>query len=85
MIIISQDKTKIINIENLTVIEIDEENNVRVELTNNNVWKIGSYSTKERAEKIMQEIIFNYTREGISEKVQNKIYAMPKVYYMPEK
>ena len=67
MIIISQDKTKILNFDNIEVIGIGNplENNdgkfqILVDTTNDNEFSIAKYETEERAKEVLQEITFAY-------------------------
>lgn len=67
MIIVSQDKSKIINFENLEVIGIgnslenDDGNfQILIETTSDNEMTIGEYKTEERAKEVLQEIIKGY-------------------------
>ena len=66
MIIVSQDKTKIVNFDNLIQIYItqDEEetaNFIRYESVDSLYEDLGEYKTEERAKEVLQEII---TRHG---------------------
>ena len=65
MIIISQDKTKIVNFDNLIQIYItqDEEetaNFIRYESVDSLYDDLGEYKTEERAKEVLQEIIKSY-------------------------
>ena len=65
MIIVSQDKTKIVNFDNLTQIYItqDEEetaNFIRYESVDSLYEDLGEYKTEERAKEVLQEIIKSY-------------------------
>ena len=65
MIIVSQDKTEIINFDNLTEIYInrnDEEEYyyLRSESVCGLYEDLGKYSTEERAKEVLQEIIKSY-------------------------
>ena len=89
MIIVSQDKTKIVNFDNLTQIYItrDEEETatfIRYETVDSLYDDLGEYKTEERAKEVLQEIIHIYgecnarcasTGYGY---VKNKVYEMPK-------
>lgn len=89
MIIVSQDKTKIVNFDNLIQIYItqDEEetaNFIRYESVDSLYDDLGEYKTEERAKEVLQEIIEAYldcNEENIYEKfayVKNKVYETPK-------
>ena len=65
MIIVSQDKTKIVNLDNLIQIYItqDEEetaNFIRYESVDSLYDDLGEYKTEERAKEVLQEIIKSY-------------------------
>lgn len=61
MIIISQDKTLIMNFSNVCFIATDEEwENTIIARTDNNTTILGSYKTKERAKEVLNEIINCY-------------------------
>ena len=66
MIIVSQDKKKIINFDNLTQVYITrcEEDNtgyfIRFETVDSLYEDLGEYSTEDRAKEVLQEIIKAY-------------------------
>ena len=65
MIIVSQDKTKIVNFDNLIQIYItqDEEetaNFIRYESVDSLYEDLAEYKTEERAKEVLQEIIKSY-------------------------
>ena len=65
MIIVSQDKTKIVNFDNLTQIYItqDEEKTaffIRYETVDSLYDDLGEYKTEERAKEVVREIIQRY-------------------------
>ena len=84
MIIVSQDRKKIFNFDNISIIHIMDNNKIWVdtEKTCNN---LGTYKTEERAKEVLQEIIQNlYPKSnvdmdiyGISFGVQSPVYEMP--------
>lgn len=72
MIIVSQDKTKIVNFDNLIQIYItqDEEetaNFIRYESVDSLYEDLGEYKTEERAKEVLQEIIKSYRDYRIAE------------------
>ena len=72
MIIVSQDKTKIVNFDNLIQIYItqDEEetaNFIRYESVDSLYEDLGEYKTEERAKEVLQEIIKCYRDYRTSE------------------
>lgn len=94
MLIVSQDKTMILNYENIEVIGIGNplENNdgkfkILVETTSDNQYPIAEYETEKRANEVLQEIVGLYRRcqQVIGERggIINFIYP-PKVYEMPK-
>ena len=98
MIIVSQDKTKIVNFDNLTQIYItqDEEKTayfIRFETVDSLYDDLGEYKTKERAKEVLQEIVKKYSSylelkggpaiiQGRMD-IQPNIFNIPKVYVMP--
>ena len=88
MIIVNQDRDKIINFDNLTQVYItqDEEETayfIRFETVDSLYDDLGEYKTEERAKEVLQEIINSYldcNEENIYEKfayVKNKVFEMP--------
>lgn len=75
MIIVSQDKEKIINFENLVEIYINKDDEeeyyyLRCESVCGLYEDLGKYSTEERAKKVLRKMIqFKY--------VSNKVFEMP--------
>lgn len=93
MIIVSQNKNKIVNLSNLKQIYItqDEEETayyIRFETVDSLYDELGKYDTEERAKEVLQEIIKAYienkkTQEttsifGFSIIPSNTYYEMPK-------
>ena len=64
MIIVSQDKTEIVNFDNITRIYVhkcpNEISDVRCDTVNDLVINLGNYDTEERAKEVLQEIIEFY-------------------------
>lgn len=101
MLILSQDKSVILNFDNIESIEIGifEENRGRgiiyVRLTSDYFYTIGEYNTIERAKEVLQEIINCYGQteqykyicniNDIDIETLNKIKENILVYEMPEK
>ena len=82
MIIVSQEKTKIVNFENIAHIFIskDSEKHFLIEygkMTGTSEL-LGVYSTEERAKEVLQEIITAYTGDGIVEYNGYISFEMPK-------
>ena len=75
MIIVSQDKTKIVNFDNLIQIYItqDEEetaNFIRYESVDSLYEDLAEYDTEERAEEVLRDIAHWY-------EIEAKVYKMP--------
>ena len=91
MIIVSQKKNSITNFDNVTNIEIDKLEDdgflIKCQIANKMHVNVGFYKTEKRAKEILQEIKYKYAeyvqlsspRTGIE-----GIYAIPKIYEMPE-
>lgn len=77
MIIVSQDKKRIVNFDNLTQVYIThcEEDNtgyfIRFETVDSLYEDLGEYATEERAKEVLQEIIERYTNWN------NLVYGQP--------
>ena len=90
MLILSQDKELIVNINNKEDISLKEDyyeghfNGVKIMAENQIYSTLGLYATKERAKEVLQEIIEAYKESRFIEldsiKAENKV-----VYEMPEK
>lgn len=92
MIIVSQDKKEVFNVNNIFRLYIDTWGSEEF-ATEPNCWCIkaeksqdnlicaflGEYETEERAKEVLQEIITAYTGDGV---VENEGYVC---YEMPEK
>lgn len=92
MIIISQDKTMILNFEYIETIEIGNplENNdgkfkILCDTTSDNQYTIAEYETEERAKEVLQEIISKYKITLYNSKTNETVVNVPKVYEMPTK
>lgn len=77
MIIESQDKTKIVNFDNLTQIYItqDEEETaffIRYETVDSLYDDLGEYKTEERAKEVLQKIVKEYRA------YRTAVFEMPK-------
>ena len=88
MIIVSQDKTKIVNFDNLIQIYItqDEEetaNFIRYESVDSLYEDLGEYKTEERAKEVLQEIIIRHgnwenMKMGQPSGICSPVYEVPK-------
>ena len=92
MVIISQDKTMILNFENIETIEIGNplENNdgkfkILCDTTSDNQYTIAGYEKEERAKEVLQEIISKYKTTLYNSKTNETVVNIPKVYEMPER
>ena len=90
MIIVSQDKEKIDNFDNLTQVYItqDEEETayfIRCETVDSLYDDLGEYKTEERAKEVLQEIISKYKTTLYNSKTNETVVNIPKVYEMPER
>lgn len=92
MIIVSQDKTKIVNFDNLTQIYItqDEEKTatfIRYETVDSLYDDLGEYKTEERAKEVLQEIIDKFMEYGQMQNLAGdikQVCEIPKKYEMPK-
>ena len=95
MIIVSQDKTKIVNFENIDAIEIgnpleyvDGMFKVFASTTSDNEYTLGRYSTEERAKEVLREIYCRY--EHLQSLLSSKCITVQDfmgkdfIYEMPE-
>ena len=88
MIIVSQDKTKIVNFDKLIQIYItqDEEetaNFIRYESVDSLYEDLGEYKTEERAKEVLQEIIIRHgnwenMKMGQPSGICSPVYEIPK-------
>lgn len=92
MIIVSQDKERIVNFNNLTQIYVtqDEEETayyIRFETVDSLYEDLGNYKTEERAKEVLQEIIKRINGKGEIIKNINEIKIETEassLYEMPE-
>ena len=88
MIIVSQDKGKIINFDNMTRVYItfdegDDDVCIRTETVDSLYEDLGYYKTEERAKEVLQEIVANYRLNIING--SSSYFSSTKVTYeMPE-
>ena len=89
MLILSQQKNKIVNFSNLIQIYItkdEQENYIRFETIAGLYDDLGIYNTKERAKEILQEIIKEYRDYRTAEcDGYTNVLQETAVYEMPEK
>ena len=86
MIIVSQNKKKIINFERITeVIVSDKDICVRDNFEVQKGLIIATYESEERAKEVLQEIISKYKTTLYNSKTNETVVNIPKVYEMPTK
>ena len=91
MIIVSQNKTEIVNFNNITQIYISQDKEetayfIRFETICETYENLGEYATEKRAREVLEEIIENIQGEssltmdsdGVTSEVTGGIYRMPK-------
>ena len=92
MIIVSQDKCTIVNLDNIKTIELDEEKDFKSIIIFRETDEvetgvcgliIGHYTTKERAKEVLQEIIETYLDCNEQSVLANYAYVKNEVYEMP--
>lgn len=73
MIIVSQDKTEIVNFNNIESVWIskEEEGIFSIEATADTNASLGEYATEERAKEVLEEIVERYTNWN------NLVYGQP--------
>lgn len=86
MIIINQDRTVILNYENIEAIGVAKATEDRFKIiaatvTNSEI-EIAQYKTEERAKEVLQEIISKYRQWN--QDANNAVTIIPKVYEMPK-
>lgn len=88
MLIVSQDKEKIINFDNVLYIEIDDtfSNNEISFNTENGTEYMGEYKTRERAKEVLEDITDAYLRQNVQKISPIDINIMQKkiAYVMPK-
>ena len=93
MIIVSQDKDKIVNFENTMTLKVEKLNCSEIDYTHSiyaydnmkNIFNIGNYKTKERAKEVLQGIVSKYKTTLYNSKTNETVVNVPKVYEMPTK
>lgn len=95
MIIISQDKTMILNFEYIETIEIENplENNdgkfkILCDTTSDNQYTIAEYKTEERAKEVLAEIVQKYSSylqlNGGPAILQGQMDIQPNIFNIPK-
>ena len=90
MLIVNQDRDKIVNFGNLTQVYITQDEEkiacfIRFETVDSLYDDLGEYKTEERAKEILQEIIGKYKTTLYNSKTNETVVNVPKVYEMPTK
>jgi len=92
MILIDQDRTSIINFDNVTslhIVNVERDTHIRVQTNNGDHKYLGKYKTEERAMEILQEIIKFHDVTKIKMMLQSTAMLNLKgndfAYGMPEK
>jgi hypothetical protein len=90
MLIVNQDRDKIVNFGNLTQIYITQDEEkiawfIRFETVDSLYDDLGEYKTEERAKEVLQEIISKYKTTLYNPKTNETVVNVPKVFEMPEK
>ena len=88
MIIVSQDKTKMVNFDNLTQVYITQDEEkiacfIRFETVDSLYDDLGEYKTEERAKEVLQGIVSKYKTTLYNSKKNETVVNIPKVYEMP--
>ena len=88
MIIVSQDKGKIINFDNMTQVYItfdegDDDVCIRTETVDSLYEDLGYYKTGERAKEVLQEITSSYLDCNVQNASTRYAYVKNIVYEMP--
>ena len=91
MIIVSQDKTMVINFENVEIIGVGNplENDlgkfpIVITTISDNEYPIAIYETEERVKEVLQEIVSKYKTTLYNSKTNETVVNVPKVYEMPK-
>ena len=95
MIIVSQDKTRIVNFDNVGNINIEKCYNeslkhedftydILVYIISSGIVRLGKYKTEERAKEVLQEIISKYKTTLYNSKTNETVVNIPKVFEMPK-
>ena len=90
MLIVNQDRDKIVNFGNLTQVYITQDEEkiacfIRFETVDSLYDDLGEYKTEERAKEVLQEIVSKYKTTLYNSKTNETVVNIPKVYEMPTK
>ena len=86
MIIVSQDKNKLVNFDNIAHIFIEEGSGTTISYGKMSGCSetLGYYKTKERAKEVLQEIVSKYKTTLYNSKTNETVVNIPKVFEMPK-
>ena len=89
MLIVNQDRDKIVNFGNLTQVYITQDEEkiacfIRFETVDSLYDDLGEYKTEERAKEVLQEIISKYKTTLYNSKTNETVVNVPKVFEMPK-
>ena len=89
MLIVNQDRDKIVNFGNLTQVYITQDEEkiayfIRFETVDSLYDDLGEYKTEERAKEVLQEIVSKYKTTLYNSKTNETVVNVPKVYEMPK-
>ena len=85
MIIVSQDKTRLVNFERVEILGINIENTNQIACGfNEGKLLLGEYKTEERAKEVLQEIVDTYVMIGIDIEIYEGTQRQLPIYTMPE-
>ena len=90
MLIVNQDRDKIVNFGNLTQVYITQDEEkiacfIRFETVDSLYDDLGEYKTEERAKEVLQEIVNKYKTTLYNSKTNETVVNVPKVYEMTTK
>ncbi len=94
MIIVNQDKEKIINFDNVKVL-IVKDNEIAINFENEMMMRIATYATEARAKQVLEDIhrvyglseLYKYTTEDAREEIikgLDSVNQFPFKYIMPK-
>ena len=89
MLIVNQDRDKIVNFGNLTQVYITQDEEkiawfIRFETVDILYEDLGYYKTEARAKEVLQEIVSKYKTTLYNSKTNETVVNVPKVYEMPK-
>lgn len=85
MLIVSQNKVNVLNLDKVNLIGINRDGEIKARLEINDIAVLGIYKTEERAKEVLQEIVSKYKTALYNSKTNETVVNIPKVYEMPTK